>query len=88
MHNTRMAGRNDSTRRWRVHYRSRSFLLGCLAAVVLSAPANAQMKTFTWLDGMCNGTLRYDPKKLDVRALDATTKCSDPTRASRSRRIS
>lgn len=74
MHSTRMAGRNDPARRWRRQNRSKSLLLGFLVAAVLSAPANAQMKTFTWVDGMCDGTLRYDPKKLDVKALDATTK--------------
>lgn len=69
-----MAGRKGSARRWRLQNRPRFLLLGCLAAIVLSAPANAQTKTFTWVDGMCNGTLRYDPKKLDVKALEATTK--------------
>ena len=69
-----MAGRNDLARRWRHRPLAKSLLLGCLAAVVLSVPADAQTKTFTWVDGMCNGTLRYDPKKLDVKALDATTR--------------
>lgn len=68
------AGRNDPARRSRHWPPATSLLLGCLAAVVLSAPADAQMKTFTWVDGMCNGTLRYDPKQLDVKALDATAK--------------
>ncbi len=74
MHLTGMAGRNDPARRRSLQNRSKSLLLGCLAAVALSAPANAQTKTFTWVSGMCTGTLRYDPKKLDVKALDATTK--------------
>jgi hypothetical protein len=51
-----------------------TILLGVLATCLAAEPASAQSKTFTWVDGMCNGTLRYDPKKLDVRALDATTK--------------
>lgn len=74
MHSIMMAGRNVLARQWRYRPFAKSLLLGCLAAVVLSAPAEAQMKTFTWVDGMCNGKLRYDPKKLDVKALDATTK--------------
>lgn len=74
MHSIMVAGRNNSARWWRHRRPATSLLLGCLAAVVLSAPADAQMKTFTWVDGMCSGTLRYDPKKLDVKALDATTK--------------
>lgn len=74
MHSIMMAVRNDLARRRGHRPSAKSLLLGCLAAVVLSAPAHAQMKTFTWVDGMCNGTLRYDPKKLDVKALDATTK--------------
>lgn len=74
MHSTLMAGRNDLARRWRHWPSAMSLLLGCLPAVLLSAPADAQMKTFTWIDGMCNGTLRYDPKKLDRKDLDATTK--------------
>jgi hypothetical protein len=67
-----------SVRRWRLQNRSKSLLIGCLAAIVLTAPASAQMKTFTWVNGMCTGTLRYDPKKLDVKALDATAKLLDP----------
>ena len=67
-------GRYDQARRWRRCPPGKSLLFGCLAAVLLAAPAKAQMKTFTWVDGMCDGTLRYDPKKLDVKALDATTK--------------
>ena len=74
MHFTMMEGRDDRARRLRPRPFATSLLLGCFAAVVLSAPADAQMKTFNWVDGMCDGTLRYDPKKLDVRALDATTK--------------
>jgi hypothetical protein len=78
MHLTGMAGRNDPARPRSLQNRSKSLLLGCLAAVALSAPANAQTKTFTWVSGMCTGTLRYDPKKLDVKALDATTRLLDP----------
>jgi len=53
--------------------RATILLLGVLAACLAAEAANAQMKTFTWVEGMCDGTLRYDPKKLDVRALKATT---------------
>lgn len=73
MHSIMMEDRNDLARRWKHRPAAKSLMLGCLAAVLLSAPADAQMKTFTWVDGMCNGTLRYDPRKLDVKALDATT---------------
>lgn len=48
-------------------------LLGVLATCLAAEAANARTRTFTWVDGMCNGMLRYDPKKLDVRDLDATT---------------
>ena len=54
--------------------RATILLLGVLATCLVAEAAGAQTKTFTWVDGMCNGTLRYDPKKLDARALDATTK--------------
>ena len=42
MHSTRMADRNDSARRWRRQTRSKSLLLGCLVAAVLSAPAGGK----------------------------------------------
>lgn len=54
--------------------RATILLLGVLVTCLAAGAANAQTRTFTWVDGMCDGTLRYDPKKLDVRALDATTK--------------
>lgn len=42
MHSIRMAGRNDAARRWTGQTRSKSLLLGCLVAAVLSAPADAK----------------------------------------------
>lgn len=42
MHSASTAGRNDSARRWGRQTRSKSLLLGCLVAAVLSAPAGAK----------------------------------------------
>jgi hypothetical protein len=56
--------------------RLRALLALALAASAL--PAQAQSKTYTWTDTTCENTIRYDPRKVDRKALESTTEVLNP----------
>lgn len=35
-------------------------------------PASAQQRTYKWIDGMCESTIRYDSRKVDRAAVEST----------------
>lgn len=47
-------------------------LLAACALAVMAGSATAQTKTRKWTDGMCESTVRYDPRKIDDKAMAGT----------------
>lgn len=50
----------------------KSLLLVVCAFAIVAGSATAQTKTRKWTDGMCESTVRYDPRKVDDTAMAGT----------------
>lgn len=56
-------------------------LLAFALLLAAAQPAAAQMKTYKWEDNLCTNTVRYDPRKVDLKALEGTVEILDADRA-------